>query len=169
MGSEPGRSRQPPAGRLRVPPPALGALDAALANGTPRETLARDLLASWPDGRIKLYILATLLRHRAASAWPDDAYTPLSATGERADHVVAYARGDAVIVAPRLVRTLSGEAPPVGDAWGDAALLLDAAAPPRYRDVLTDRIISPAARDGRPSLGLGSVLATLPVAVLRPS
>ncbi len=73
---------------------ALRELDDALAAGTPREALARDLLATWPDGRIKLYVLATLLRYRAATAWPAEAYAPLAATGERAEHVVAYARGE---------------------------------------------------------------------------
>ena len=147
---------------------ALAAIDAALAHGTPRETLARDLLAAWPDGRIKLYVLATLLRLRAAADWPDNAYTPLEIAGERADHVVAYARGDAIVVVPRLVRTLSGETPPLGDAWSDAALVLDAERPQQYRDVLTDRVVSvPGDRDSR-TIPLRNIFATLPVAVLEP-
>jgi (1->4)-alpha-D-glucan 1-alpha-D-glucosylmutase len=144
---------------------ALRSLDAALANGTPRETLARDLLATWPDGRIKLYVLATLLRHRAASGWPDDAYTPLSATGEQAEHVVAYARGDAIVVVPRLVRTLSGETPPLGDVWDRTVLALPSDAVERYRDVLTDRQL----RSAGGAVALADVLAVLPVAVLEPT
>jgi (1->4)-alpha-D-glucan 1-alpha-D-glucosylmutase len=147
---------------------ALAAIDAALATGTPRETLARDLLATWPDGRIKLYVLATLLRLRAASAWPDDAYTPLEVTGERAEHVVAYARGDAIVIVPRLVRTLSGETPPLGDVWGNTSLVVEAG-PTRYRDVLTDRVVSPETRDGRPSLAVAGLFAILPVAVFQPA
>jgi (1->4)-alpha-D-glucan 1-alpha-D-glucosylmutase len=147
---------------------ALAAIDAALANGTPREALARELLAGWHDGRIKLYVLATLLRLRAAAGWPDDAYAPLEATGDRADHVVAYARGETIVIVPRLVRTLSGETPPLGDAWGDTALVVDSIRPTRYRDALTDRIVSLEARSGRPSLELARVFAILPVAVFQP-
>ncbi len=148
----------------------LRELDAALAAGTPRERLARELLATWPDGRIKLYVLSTLLRHRAAAAWPDDAYAPLAATGERAEHVVAYARGDAIVVVPRLVRTLSGEAAPLGDVWADTVLALDeTAAPQQYRDVLTGVTTLVRADDARPGLRLSELLSSLPVAVLEPA
>ncbi len=155
----------------------LRALDEAVASGIPREAIARDLLAAWPDGRIKQYVLATLLRRRAAGAWPDDAYAPLTASGERAEHVVAYARGEALVVVPRLPRTLSGEAPPLGEVWGDTALQLprDARAAV-YRDLLTDRIVNAQHRngdagdhDGRAVLPLAAVLAVLPVAVLEPA
>ena len=114
-----------------------------------------------------MYVLATLLRLRAAAGWPDDAYTPLEATGERADHVVAYARGEAIIIVPRLVRTLSGEQPSLGDVWGDTELPIDAAGLPRYRDVLTDRVV--CVREGvRRAILLSDIFDVLPVAVLGP-
>jgi (1->4)-alpha-D-glucan 1-alpha-D-glucosylmutase len=112
-------------------------------------------------------VLATLLRLRAASAWPDDAYTPLEVTGERAEHVVAYARGDAIVIVPRLVRTLSGETPPLGDVWGDTELFVGAASARTYREVLTDRAI--CVREGvRRAIPLSDIFAVLPVAVLGP-
>ena len=141
---------------------ALRELDAALAGGTPRDVLARELLAHWPDGRIKLYVLSTLLRHRAAAAWPDDAYTPLRATGERAEHVVAYARGTAIVIVPRMVRTLSAEEFPLGNIWVDTMLVLPDEGAARYRDVLTSRALD---ADGE-ALPLAAILRTLPVAVL---
>ena len=147
----------------------LRALDSALGAGTPREALARDLLAAWPDGRIKLYLLATLLRHRAAAAWPDDAYAPLVAIGERAQHVVAYARDGALVVVPRLVRTLSGEMPPLGEVWADTELMLPESAAHAYRDVLTDRSVPAIPRPDRRVLALRDVFAVLPVAVLEPA
>jgi (1->4)-alpha-D-glucan 1-alpha-D-glucosylmutase len=148
----------------------LRALDDALAAGTPRDVLARELLETWTDGRIKLYVLATLLRHRAAVSWPDGAYAPLDVQGAHAEHVVAYTRGTAIVVVPRLPRTLSGEEPPLGEVWADNALSL----PPnggtvRYRDVLTARLIEAEYRDGRRVLSLSTVLADLPVAVLEPA
>ncbi|MEA2722215.1 MAG: (1-_4)-alpha-D-glucan 1-alpha-D-glucosylmutase, partial [Candidatus Eremiobacteraeota bacterium] len=115
---------------------ALRALDDAVAGGIPRDEIARDLLAAWPDGRIKLYVLATLLRHRAAAQWPVDAYAPLAASGERAQHVVAFSRGAAVVTVARLPRTLSGERTPVGEIWSGTQLVLENTAASAYRDVL---------------------------------
>ena len=137
---------------------ALRALDDAIASGVPRDAIARDLLAAWPDGRIKLYVLATLLRHRAAAPWPADAYRALAATASSAQHVVAFARGSALVIVPRLPRTLSGEKPPLGEIWADTALALPASnggAGTRYRDVLTGltvepRIATAAARSSSP-------------------
>lgn len=149
---------------------ALRALDAALAGGAARETLARELLAAWPDGRIKLYVLSTLLRRRAAAQWPPSAYAPLEALGAKAEHVVAFARGSAVVVVPRLPRTLSGELPPLGGAvWGDTALALHVQSARRYCDVLTGRTVDAVTRDGRRVLRLADVFAVLPVAVLEPA
>ena len=99
---------------------ALRALDDALAGGTPRETLARELLAAWPDGRIKLYVLATLLRHRAAAGWAEGAYAALDGIGERAAHVVAFTRGEAIVIVPRLPRTLAGRIRPSAMPCGAA-------------------------------------------------
>jgi (1->4)-alpha-D-glucan 1-alpha-D-glucosylmutase len=148
---------------------ALRALDEAVANGVSREAIARDLLAAWPDGRIKLYVLATLLRHRASAQWSGDAYRALTANGERAAHVVAFARGAALVIVPRLPRTLSGEQPPLGKVWSDTALQLESLpVPSRYRDVLTDRIVPVAHRNGHRILPLADVLTVLPVAVLEP-
>jgi (1->4)-alpha-D-glucan 1-alpha-D-glucosylmutase len=147
----------------------LRALDEAVTAGIPREAIARDLLAAWPDGRIKQYVLATLLRRRAAGAWPEHAHAPLTASGERAAHVVAYARGEALVVVPRLPRTLSGEAPPLGEIWRDTVLeLADAARAEAYRDLLTDRVVNAEHRDGRAVLPLAALLTVLPVAVLEP-
>jgi len=147
---------------------ALRALDDALVRGTPREALARELLAAWPDGRIKLYLLATLLRLRAAGAWPSDAYAPVAASGAYAAHVVAFRRGETLVVVPRLPRTLSADAPPLGELWRDTALLLEGDAPFAYRDILTDRIVPVGVHDGTRTLSLAELFAVFPVAVLEP-
>ena len=142
---------------------ALEALDAAVAGGTPREAIARDLLAGWMDGRIKLYVLATLLRARTELNWPPDAYAPLVAAGEHAQHVVAFARGTAIVVVPRLPRGLANETPPLGEAWQTTSLAVPDGAS-RYRDVLTGRVVDAAGG----SIRLADALAVLPVAVLQP-
>ena len=141
----------------------LAALDAACDGGTPRERLAAELLASWQDGRIKLYVLATLLR-RARETGPQP-YTALAAEGERANHAIAYARDGDVVVVPRLPRTLSGDEPPLGGVWESTSIELPQGAPATFRDVLTGRQVR--AHDRR--LSLRDVLAVLPVAVLEPA
>ncbi|MCD4536586.1 malto-oligosyltrehalose synthase [Nocardioides sp. cx-169] len=76
-------------------------------------------------------------------------YTPVAASGEAADHVVAFDRGGAVAVATRLPLGLAARG-----GWGDTTLALPQG---RWRDVISDRTISGDVAD---------VLATLPVALL---
>jgi (1->4)-alpha-D-glucan 1-alpha-D-glucosylmutase len=147
---------------------ALRALDETLASGLPREKLAAELLANWRDARIKLYILSTLLRYRLAADWPDGAYDPLEPLGQRAEHVVAYARAETIVIVPRLPRTLSGEDPPLGGVWGSTVLALGPRANRAYREILSGRTIAAVDRDGRSVLPLAEALAVLPVAVLEP-
>jgi maltooligosyltrehalose synthase len=148
---------------------ALQVFDDALARGVTREELARDLLAAWPDGRIKLYLLATLLRYGVAAEWSRDGYEPLAASGSRAQHVIAYARGASVVVVPRLPWTLARDRPPLGAVWDDTAIVLPEDGTQRYREVLTDRIVVASAGDGPATLALAETLAVLPVAVLAPA
>ncbi len=146
---------------------ALAALDAAVACGPAAcERLATELLERWRDGRIKLYVLATLLRRRARERLAGNGYVPLDAVGPAAAHVVAYARGETVVVVPRLPRSLAGERPPLGEVWRETAIALGERALPRYRDLLTGRVVTPENRDGRAVLALADALAVLPVAVL---
>jgi (1->4)-alpha-D-glucan 1-alpha-D-glucosylmutase len=134
-----------------------------------REALALELLGAWPDGRIKLYVLAALLRHRAAMRWSADAYMPLTAQGSRAAHVVAFARGEALIVVPRLPYTLARSGMPIGEVWNDTALQLPFDAAASYRDVLTGRIVDAAISPSGFAIALAEALAVLPVTVLEPN
>ena len=86
------------------------------ADMSPAEALAAD-----DEGAPKLWLTQRALhlrRRRPAPFAPGSGYRPLSAEGEKAEHVVAHGRGeDVVVVAPRLVLGLGGE-------WGDTALAL---------------------------------------------
>ncbi len=80
------------------------------------------------DGRAKLRLIreALALRRRRPEAF-GGGYQPLAAEGGRADHVLAFVRGDDVIaVAPRWTANLSD--------WADTRLVLPAGT---WRDVLT--------------------------------
>ncbi|HEV8554529.1 MAG TPA: malto-oligosyltrehalose synthase [Casimicrobiaceae bacterium] len=125
-----------------------------------------DAIPSWfatpGDGRAKLWITFRLLRfreaHREILATGD--YLPVRATGQRADHVVAFARrhadAGAIAVAGRLFASL-GLAPgalPQGEAaWGDTALDIGFLPPDTtVTNVLTGEAL--IVRDGRVPMAL---------------
>jgi (1->4)-alpha-D-glucan 1-alpha-D-glucosylmutase len=147
---------------------ALREIDDRLAAGTPRADVVADLLRTWPDGRLKLYVLSALLRRCNEGAWPDDAYLALTASGPRAEHVVAFARGTTLVVATRLPHTLAPGAVPLGSVWADTALRLGESGSTGYRDLLTGTTVQAISTGDGPILTLADVLTVLPVAVLMP-
>ena len=142
--------------RLRA---SLGDL---VGRGPPTPALARDLVRSFADGRIKLHVTRTglMLRKRDPGLFLEGAYRPI----EAGEHAVAFERSlpgrRLVCVVPRLSRKLTGGRTPwpLGDAWGDRRLTL--AVEGRFENAFTgDRL------DGA-SWPLGRVLADFPVAWL---
>lgn len=94
----------------------------------------------WRDGRVKQYVTATLLRLRphypALFRYGD--WLPLKVTGEREEHLIAYARvkdDEALIVAvPRLVFTVTGNE----KLWVNTAVdIPEELVGKRYRDVFS--------------------------------
>ncbi|NML18387.1 malto-oligosyltrehalose synthase [Azohydromonas caseinilytica] len=129
----------------------------------------QELTPSPHDGRLKLWLTWQLLQWRARqpALFRDGNYQPLSAAGERADHVVAFARETAdgqrlVTVAGRFFARLLGFQPgwPLGEeAWGDTVVELPAWAEGlTLRNVLTGE--KHVARNGR--LRVAEVFETLP-------
>jgi (1->4)-alpha-D-glucan 1-alpha-D-glucosylmutase len=99
-----------------------------LAERDDRAEALRTLLQAPHDGRAKLWLTWRLLQLRARQPdlFRDGRYLALPASGERQDHVLAYARQlgsqTLVVVAGRLFARLnpSPAAPPLGEAaWGD--------------------------------------------------
>lgn len=135
-----------------------------------RQGALAGLLAGWPDGRIKLYLIWRLLalrRERPALLAAGD-YQPLAATGPRVDQVIAFARrqGEArlVVVAGRFFTRLADEAGRYEPGrWADTALPLPADQRGPLTELLTGRQVSP---DGAGELRLAELLDPLPVAVL---
>jgi (1->4)-alpha-D-glucan 1-alpha-D-glucosylmutase len=144
----------------------------ALRRRRPGPQLARDLLRDKDDGRIKLFLTTCALRLRAAH--PDlflrGDYLPLAASGDKADHVVAFSRRhegrEVIVIAPRLIVGLTdGElSDPIGDAiWGETCLPLPDSRPgTRLRDQFTNQVVEV----GGNAIALGAALAHFPCALL---
>jgi (1->4)-alpha-D-glucan 1-alpha-D-glucosylmutase len=122
--------------------------------------------ATWPDGRIKLAVVARLLAARAAD--PDlfeaGTYQPLEAEGAGAAQVLAFARrldDRALVVAvPRLAAgRVTGEG--LALDWGDTSLVLPG---PAEADLLSGR-----ADVGATRIALAEIAPRLPVVVIRTS
>lgn len=135
-------------------------LDAFVAGSVPLD----DLLDNWHDGRIKLYITWKLLQLRRANAatFLDGVYRPLETSGNGTPSIVAFARGDIVFVAPRLIRkhVRNGLRVAFGDEY------VDVQRPnARYRSVLDDRTI---VADAEGHIAATELFANVPLAVLVP-
>ena len=140
------------------------------------EDLCAELVAQWPDGRIKLYVThrGLGLRRERAQIFRRGAYQPLVASGDRAEHVIALSRGqgpDAVVsVVPRLSARLtdfSGQFPLGEGVWGDTWIALgDPAQAGVYRDRFSGLTVATEARESGPVLPVGTLFGSLPVAML---
>ncbi|MGQ0629659.1 MAG: malto-oligosyltrehalose synthase [Sporichthyaceae bacterium] len=113
---------------------------------------AATALTHLDDGGTKLWLIARLLSDRrdftARYASPD--HESLPARGPKADHALAFRRGDLLVVVPRLLVGL-------GEDWAGTTLELPTG---QWRDVLTE------ARRLGGTVAVADVLAEFPVAVL---
>jgi len=134
-----------------------------------RAGLARDLVKSWEDGRVKLYViheaLATRRSHQALFQRGD--YVPLEVSGSLDDHVCAFARvapaDAAIVVVPRLLARRGVETPLFGRSyWEDTRVTTGAGLDGRFTNVFTGATVS--VNDG--IVPVADALADFPVALL---
>jgi (1->4)-alpha-D-glucan 1-alpha-D-glucosylmutase len=128
--------------------------------------LCSELLASWRDGRVKMYVTARLLRFRreASALFSRGDYTPAATGGKLKDNVFAFRRSFeeeeiAVAVTRLLTRCVEPGELPLGEVWGDTALDTGSG---RWENVLTGESLD---SDGR--VRAADVFRSFPVAVLR--
>ena len=125
------------------------------SEGPDRAQLCADLLASYRDGRIKLWTTLQALRFRSRSGelFRAGNYIPLRAAGAKHEHLAAFARElnwrMALTVVPRFVYTLLGgkQDLPLGGVWGDTELVLPGNSPDRFENVFTGETVE--CRGGR--------------------
>jgi (1->4)-alpha-D-glucan 1-alpha-D-glucosylmutase len=136
--------------------------------------LIRELLASWHDGRVKMYLIWKALSFRTAHAslFQGGAYVRLSASGDRREHVVAFARRKrddwALVVVPRLVAGLCvPDRPPLGRrTWRDCAIGLPEKASKRWLNILTDETLEASDAHTGEALQIHEAFRRFPVALL---
>jgi len=146
------------------------------AAGNNRLSLVQELLQTWEDSRIKLYVTQQTLiyRRQHPDLFRTGGYIPLEAFGQRQKHLCAFARRHGgktlVVVAPRLLSQVVPDptVPPLGiEVWAETWLAL----PPdvndhSYLNLLTGERITPHQQGGRWCLSLGDILAHFPIALL---
>ena len=130
-------------------------------------------LPAWRDARVKAKLTAAALKARMAAPelFTMGAYVPLEVEGERAAHLVAYARTDdagraAIVVAPRLNFALLGGADDpalAARAFGDTSIRLPSEMKGRRFD---DALGGVAWFEAGGSVAVADLLDPLPVALL---
>ena len=126
-----------------------------------------ELLQSWPDGRIKMFLTQRVLQFRRehVDLFQYGDYLPLRASGNLADCCISFARQLhdewIVVIAPRLSSRIGF--PPVGERWKDTSLELPSTfSLGNMRELFTNRAVR---FDGR-RVDIAEGLSVLPFAVI---
>lgn len=129
--------------------------------------LVQELLPSFKDGRIKLFLIQRALKARKENieVFQNGDYIPLEVKGKYMDHIIAFARRHehqwAITLAPRFLSSLIGENEyPLGSIWEDTHIVL-----PTELGLLEDSITGSEIKNGE-KLMVGDVLKYFPVALL---
>ena len=131
-----------------------------------------ELLAKWPDGRVKLYVLAQALRARRErpDLFDHGEYLPLQVLGSRQNRVLAFARRHrehwAVAIIPRCV---AGARAPVVDPkrrqfWSLTSIKVPEQAPKHWVNVFAGTPSPVASQHNQ--ISLADAFADFPVALL---
>ena len=124
--------------------------------------------------KAKLYLTSKTLglRKTVPALFQEGSYQPLSVVGEKAEHIVAFAREQvgrsAIIAVPRLCGTLLGEnqqSLSAKDLWGDTTVELPEKHTTCYHNLFTGECI-PLSGTGVQQLPIAKLFAHFPVALL---
>jgi (1->4)-alpha-D-glucan 1-alpha-D-glucosylmutase len=141
----------------------------------PLATFVTDLLDTWPDGRIKLWLTARLLRLRQKDPhlFLHGSYMPLHVEGARWARVVAFARfhdnRGLITVVPRLAASLVtvDHGWPITDAvWQDSVVRIpDSITARGLRNVVTGESPPIHRSETGLTIAVGDILRACPIAV----
>jgi (1->4)-alpha-D-glucan 1-alpha-D-glucosylmutase len=146
--------------------------------------LTDELLARWPDKRLKMLVIWRVLNFRRQNRQLfEGTYLPLFAEGPRKGNIAALARATAgqwaLCVVPRLaVQAWRERQPsagvrqgasgwPLADWWRETLLELPAEAPRRWQNILSDESIETSrSAEGGQTIDVGQAFHSFPVALL---
>ena len=146
----------------------------AAENGSGLAEFARQLVRTWPDGRLKQFVLWRLLNLRRSH--PDlflrGAYMPLDVTGPEADHVIAFARvhdqQTLLVVLPRLSAPLCS--PEQGlltaSSWTGVSVRLDPLAREGQSDIWSNVLTGRSTEIREMEIAGTTLFQDLPVCVM---
>jgi len=126
-------------------------------------------------GKAKLYMTwKTLdLRRKEPLLFQEGGYTPFAVSGQRAEHIVAFAREyqgrSAIVVVPRLCAALLGESLDTlcdEALWSDTTIEILQSRGQCYHNIFTGECIVPSQIAERSFLSVSQLLRNFPVAVL---
>ncbi len=130
----------------------------------------------WENGSPKLYLNWKVLelRRERPTLFEHGDYVPLEVVGERAEHLISFARryeGEVSITVATRFHTKLAEASdlllPDPEEWsGTYVELPESLVCPRFRSVLTGELLEVEERDGKSSLPAEDLLRSFPVALL---
>ena len=158
---------------LREMEPIIDAAASGAVNGSSASDYVSEMVRSWPDGRIKLWVTACALRLRRA--FPDlflrGAYAALEAEPPAAPHIIAFARTlghhTVVAVVPRLASRLGNGPNEWALQWQDWRLPLPAElSGSDWVNVLTGARLKEERGTSPAALRLGPLFGVCPVALL---
>jgi len=137
-----------------------------------QQSLVQQVLSSWEDGRVKLYVTYKTINVREAYSdlFQVGEYIPLQVVGQRQEHVCAFVRRRgrrcALVVIPRLLTKLVGVGviPTGQDVWGEDLLLLHNNAPELWLNILTGENLKASGAEKR--LPIFDILGKFPMALL---
>jgi (1->4)-alpha-D-glucan 1-alpha-D-glucosylmutase len=136
--------------------------------------LLDELLSTWKDGRVKLYLTYKALnfRRQYKDIFLQGEYLPLEVVGDLQEHACAFARQRGaewvVAVVPRLVAGIAtvGSVGAFAQLWGSAVVALPDAAPRHWRNVLTGERVANDVGGARNGVALRELFSRFPAALL---
>jgi (1->4)-alpha-D-glucan 1-alpha-D-glucosylmutase len=139
------------------------------------ESLIKELLRTWKDGALKLYVTYKALNFRKAQLplFLQGDYIPLETRGPYGKHVVAFARrlekAWAVVAVPRFLTSIvaAGELSFGQEVWRKSFLSLPQDAPEDWVDLFTGEKIAATQRQRSRFLPFHRLFGNLPFALLQ--
>ena len=137
--------------------------------------LIKEILNTWEDGRVKLFVTYKLLnlRNKYSGLFSNGEYIPLQTKGEKQKHIFTFARKYntvwSIITIPRfLTNLISVNELPLGkEVWGSDYIILPPNMPSKWKNIFTEEIIQ--LESPRNSLPISQIFSMFPVALLIPT